>query len=186
MDDADAGYASSGAAPAASQPAPSTTPPATAATTTTGTTTRTSTLSDRAGALAFDYNSAWYTRYADVTTAWNAAAALEKAKDYNGAVATYAPFLSDSRVDVAQDAAWRTARDLWTRGDASAALLTVEGGLARGGGDSAYRVHLLVLQGDLFNAMGRPADAAKAWAEGARLNRERSAARTGTKAAPPK
>ena len=112
-------------------------------------------------------------RYADVAVVYQAAAAREAAKDWAGAVEVYRPLFGDPRSDVAQDASWRGARALWATGSSAGAMAVVEAGLARSGSPSVYRVHLLLLKGDLQNAMGRSADAAAAWAEAARLNKGR-------------
>lgn len=145
----------------------------TAPTTVTATTTGTA-LSDRSAAVPFDYDAGWYRAYADVSAAYSLAAQYEGAGNWSAAVEAYRPFWADARLDVAQDSAWRGARAIWAQGRTSEALAIVQNALRRGGGVTVFRVHLLVLKGDLLNASGRASEAARAWAEAAALNRQRS------------
>lgn len=147
--------------------------PTTAAATRSTVTTGSSALSSRASAIPLDYNPGWYRAYADLVPIYDAAAQDEAQARFADAVARYRPLFTDGRVDVAQDASWRGARDQMSQGDYSGALATIEAALRRGGGTSVYRVHLLVLKGDILNAQGRGADAARAWAEAATINRGR-------------
>ena len=146
--------------------------PATGTVATTSATT-TSALSSRATAVPLDYNPGWYRAYPDIVPIYDAAAQDEAQARFAEAITRYRALYTDGRVDVAQDASWRGARDQMSQGDLSGALATVESGLRRGGGTSVYRVHLLVLKGDILNAQGRSADAARAWSEAAGINRGR-------------
>lgn len=130
-------------------------------------------MATRAAATPLDYDPGWFRVYADVVPVYQQAAAREGAKDWAGAVALYQPLVKDPRVDLAQDAAWRAGRALWAQGKGTEALAMVRAGLARSSAATVFRVHLLVLQGDLLNAMAMPTEATRSWDEAADQNRER-------------
>ncbi len=120
-----------------------------------------------------DYNSSFYSAYPDIAAAYSAAIRLEASGRYTEAVSAFAGFLSSTRTDVAQDAAWHVGRSLRALGRVDDALTTVSAGLRRGSANTPYRANLYALQGDLYSAQGRSAEAQKAWAEAARLNAAR-------------
>jgi predicted negative regulator of RcsB-dependent stress response len=120
-----------------------------------------------------DYNSSFYTAYPDIAAAYGAAIRLEASGRYAEAVAAFSGFLTSTRSDVAQDAAWHVGRSLRALGRLDDALTTVSAGLKRGSTNTPYRSNLYALQGDLYGAQGRSTEAQKAWAEAARLNAAR-------------
>jgi len=120
-----------------------------------------------------DYNSSFYTAYPDIAAAYSAAIRLEASGRYAEAVSAFSGFLTSTRSDVAQDAAWHVGRSLRALGRLDDALTTVSAGLKRGPTNTPYRSNLYALQGDLYSAQGRSAEAQKAWAEAARLNAAR-------------
>ena len=120
-----------------------------------------------------DYNSSFYNAYPDIAGAYGAAIRLEASGRYSEAVAAFSGFLTSTRSDVAQDAAWHVGRSLRALGRLDDALNTVSAGLRRGSTNTPYRANLYALQGDLYSAQGRSAEAQKAWAEAARLNAAR-------------
>lgn len=188
----DADFAEASAAPAAAPVAPATAgarsaPATTSSAVTTGSasTAGNSALSDRNAAVPLDYDAGWYRAYADVSAAYSLAAQYEGAGNWSAAVEAYRPFWADARLDVAQDSAWRGARAIWAQGRTSEALAIVQNALRRGGGATVFRVHLLVLKGDLLNASGRGSEAARAWAEAAQLNRQRSGSYPSTESTEP-
>lgn len=130
-------------------------------------------VSTRASATPLDYDSAWYTRYADVVTAYDAAHAYEVAGAHPAAARAYAALVGDARVDVAQDAAWRGAKAWRAAGLHDQALALTQQGLRRSGANTVHRSNLLALQGDLYALGGRQADAEASWREAARLNAAR-------------
>ncbi len=139
----------------------------------TTTATSSTAMAARAAATPLDYDPGWFRKYPDIVSVYQDAAAKEAARDWAGAVALYRPLVTDARTDLAQDAAWRGARALWAQGKSSEALAMVTAGLKRSGEATVFRVHLLLLQGDLFNAMAKPVDAVRAWDSAADQNRER-------------
>ncbi len=124
-------------------------------------------------ATPFDYNPRFYTAYPELTTSYAAAIADESAGRYSTALTVYAGFLVSPHTDVAQDAAWRAARCLRALGRLDDALTTVQTGLRRSSANTPYRSNLYALEGELYNAQGKSADAAKAWSEAAKLNSAR-------------
>lgn len=117
-----------------------------------------------------DYNSSFYSAYPDIAAAYGTAIRLEASGRYAEAVSAFSGFLTSARSDVAQDAAWHVGRSLRALGRLDDALTTVSAGLRRGSTNTPYRANLYALQGDLYSAQGRSAEAQKAWAEAARLN----------------
>jgi hypothetical protein len=127
----------------------------------------------RAGATPLDYDADWYAAYPDVSSKYVTARMQEQNGAWAEAAAIYESLVSDSRLQVAQDAAYRAARAWRNAGDASRALRVTDEGLRRSGANTPFRAQLLSLRGDLLDQLGRSGEAERAWQEAAELNSQR-------------
>ena len=102
-------------------------------------------------------------RRAMVDATWAKVATRMDAGDRAGALALLTPLLEDPDPSVAQDAALRAAALQLDAGLRTAALATVDRGLARDARATAFRARLLALRGAILEEMGRSAEAAEAY-----------------------
>lgn len=132
----------------------------------------------RASATPADYNANWYLS-ADAATAQRVTERVEQADsqknagDRPGAMATLAAGISDTDPRAGQDFAGRAARMALDLGQASTALSYTQQGIRRSGTNTAFLARLCALQGEAYERLGQPEQAAASYGRAATLNMER-------------
>jgi hypothetical protein len=129
--------------------------------------------SARSAATPLDYNPSWYSGDPSIAAGFDALRAQEAAGQWEAAAAGWKALTGHARADVAQDAALRAGKALRTLGRTTDALAIVDTGLRRSALNTPFRAALLALRGELLLALGRAADAERAFEEAAGLNNRR-------------